>query len=242
MQFISISYYTIIKTYYFLFTRRWVALMNQHLINSIMEAFQEIIPQDISIAISDCEQYFYYRPSNEIDLKIHPGDAIQAGTTTYQTLQTKQKTMSSIDKHVIGTTYFGISYPIYEDDQLSGCITFILPKKPNKFTVPFLIVHTIDRWLPIEFNDIMVLEADNRKTTVISKNLVGIHKFSLSELELHLPSDIFIRCHRSYIVNIHYIAEIRPDAHSTFLLIMKDGAKIPVSQSYASQFRKTLHF
>ncbi|MBO1915005.1 LytTR family transcriptional regulator DNA-binding domain-containing protein, partial [Microvirga sp. 3-52] len=38
------------------------------------------------------------------------------------------------------------------------------------------------------------------------------------------------------------IKEIFPDTHSTFVLAMDDETKIPVSQSYASYFRKLLGF
>ena len=53
---------------------------------------------------------------------------------------------------------------------------------------------------------------------------------------------MFIRCHRSFIVNVHHIKEIFPDTHSTFVLAMANGEKISVSQSYASYFRKLLGF
>ncbi|MEI2435280.1 LytTR family DNA-binding domain-containing protein, partial [Priestia megaterium] len=43
-------------------------------------------------------------------------------------------------------------------------------------------------------------------------------------------------------VNVTQIQEIYPDTHSTFLLVMNNGEKIPVSQSYASYFRKLLGF
>jgi len=53
---------------------------------------------------------------------------------------------------------------------------------------------------------------------------------------------LFIRCHRSFIVNVHHIKEIYPDTHSTFVLAMNNEAKISVSQSYSSYFRKLLGF
>ena len=70
----------------------------------------------------------------------------------------------------------------------------------------------------------------------------GFHRLNLSDLELFLSNESFIRCHRSYIVNIDFIDEIQPDSHSTFLLIMRDGTRIPVSQRYASYFRRSLGF
>ncbi|MCM3239771.1 LytTR family transcriptional regulator DNA-binding domain-containing protein [Heyndrickxia oleronia] len=216
--------------------------MDQHTISSIMEVIQDLVPKDTSIAITNDKQYIYYQPSKQIDLKIKPGDRIREGTATYQALTVQKKISDYIDKNVLGISYFGISFPIIDEGHLKGCITAILPKKPATFSTNFLTVKTNDRWLPVPFSKIMYLEAQSRKTNVHSDTLIGAHKYNLTELEFYLPDDIFIRCHRSYIININFIAEIHPDSHSTFLLIMKDGSKIPVSQTYASQFRKILCF
>ena len=40
----------------------------------------------------------------------------------------------------------------------------------------------------------------------------GYHRLNLSDLELFLAPDSFIRCHRSYIVNIDFIDEIQPES------------------------------
>lgn len=88
----------------------------------------------------------------------------------------------------------------------------------------------------------MYLEAKDKKTYVNSEELTGTHKYSLQEFEYLLPKDSFIRCHRSFIVNVNHIKAIYPDTHSTFVLSMDNGERVPVSQSYASYFRKLLGF
>lgn len=92
------------------------------------------------------------------------------------------------------------------------------------------------------FEDILYIEAKNRKTYVIGKNTSGTHRNSLNEFDFFLPRDRFIRCHRSFVINIHHIEAIYPNTHSTFELKMKNGAKIPVSQTHSSYFRKLLGF
>lgn len=216
--------------------------MDHHTVSSIMEVIQDLVPKDTSIAVTNDKQYIYYQPSKQIDLKIKPGDQIREGTATFKALTVQQKVSDYIDKNVLGISYFGISFPIIEDDCLRGCVTAILPKKPLAFPTSFLTVKSNDRWLPLPFKQIMYLEAQSRKTNVHTASFIGTHKFNLTELEFYLPKDLFIRCHRSYIININFIEEIHPDSHSTFLLIMKDGTKVPVSQTYASQFRKILCF
>ncbi|MGE8204894.1 LytTR family DNA-binding domain-containing protein [Heyndrickxia sp. NPDC080065] len=216
--------------------------MDQRTVSSIMEVIQDIVPKDTSIAVTNNKKYIYYQPSKQIDLKIKPGDQIKEGTATYKALTIQRKIADYIDKNVLGTSYFGMSVPILNEGNVSGCVTAILPRKPLAFPTSFLTVKSNDRWLPVPFKEIMYLEAQSRKTNVHTESLIGTHKFNLTELEFYLPNDLFLRCHRSYIININFIAEIHPDSHSTFLLIMKDGTKIPVSQTYASQFRRILCF
>ncbi|WP_085507729.1 LytTR family DNA-binding domain-containing protein [Thalassobacillus devorans] len=216
--------------------------MDYFSISSMVESFKELFPKEASIAVSDAQQFIYYKPSKHIDLKIKPGDKINENTVTFKALSVRKKTSDYINGKVFGTPYFGTSVPIIDSGNPKGCVTAILPSKQLKFLSKFLTLHMEDRWMPVPYEEIMFLEAHNRKTWVQSERGTGTHKFTLSEVEFHLPEDIFLRCHRSYIINVNYIAEIQPDSHSTFLLIMKDGTKIPVSQTYASQFRRILSF
>ena len=127
---------------------------------------------------------------------------------------------------------------LVDGKKVRACI-FTLSKLDGKSVVT---VKSADGWKPIPFHDVKYLEAKNRKTHVIANDHHGTHKNTLQEFEYILPRDSFIRCHRSFIVNVHHIEEIFPDTHSTLLLAMNDGSKIPVSQSYSSYFRKLLGF
>lgn len=216
--------------------------MDSRLIPSMFQTFTEIMPKETSIAVADKESFVYYQPSDVIDLQIKPGDKIKRGSATYQALSLKRKVFSLIDESVFGVSYYGLSVPIFEKGHPNAVITAIFPAN-SKLALPhFLTIKNGDRWFPVPMDDIIYLEAENRKAKVVTNRLKGYHKYSLSDLESFLPTDQFIRCHRSFIVNINQIAEIQPDFHSTFLLIMKNGDRVPVSQSHASSFRKQLFY
>lgn len=210
-------------------------------IDSIIQVIGEIVPPDTSIAVANSKKFIYYHPSKQVNLNIRPGDQIHEDTVTFKALAHQRKTSQHIDEHLFGTPYYGISIPIVQNGQPQGCITSILPREAFQFSTPFLTIRTNDRWIPTSFEDIIFIEAQNRKTKVQSINHFGSHKMNLSQLELFLP-DHFFRSHRSYMINLNHIVEIHPDSHSTFMLIMKDGFKVPVSQTYASEFRRLLHF
>ncbi|MBI5219455.1 MAG: response regulator transcription factor [Bacteroidia bacterium] len=59
----------------------------------------------------------------------------------------------------------------------------------------------------------------NKEKITVSKNLTQIEEL--------LPEDIFIRCHKSYLVNINFIKEYSYEDGGT--IVMMDAVKIPVS-------------
>ena len=209
-------------------------------LSSLLDVMGELFSDEISIAVSNTEEYIYYRRSKRIDLKISPGDPIKEGTIAYKAIKTEQKVSEFIDRSVFGVPYHGMAVPYYENGKIAGCVMAIHPAFTEGKSV--VTVRTEDGWKPIPFQDVKYLEARDRKTHVISDKQIGTHKNTLQEFEYILPRDMFVRCHRSYIVNVHYIDEIYPDSHSTLLLSMTGGDKIPVSQSYSSYFRKLLGF
>ncbi len=211
-------------------------------VTSLIESFEEIFPQETSYAVADPHHFIYYKPSKLIDLKIKPGDKLHEHTVSYRALTGQKKTSKNVSSQVFGVPYFGTSVPIIRDGSPAGCVTAILPAKRRQLFSDILTIRAGDSWKPVVLQDVIYVEAHNRKTWVQSVKGLGTNKHTLSELEYLLPRDAFIRCHRSYIVNVTFIEEIQPDSHSTFLLILKDGSKVPVGQTYAKYFRHTLGF
>lgn len=216
--------------------------MNLENISTLMNSFYQLFPGEKSIAIADLTKFIYYKPSRLIDLNIRCNDPIKEESVTYKALQSKQTVACQVDRSVYKLPYYGISVPLMEGGQLKGAMTAVFPQEPQLLLTPFLTVKTDDRWLPIHLKQVIYLEAQNRKTHVLSLIGKGTHRNNLSELEAVLPKEMFIRCHRSYIINVLQIKEIHPDSHSTFNLVMKDNSRVPVSQSYAKDFRKQFGF
>ena len=207
---------------------------------TLLDIVSELFSDETSIAVSNTETYIYYRSSKRIDLKIKPGDSVKEGTITYKALTELKKVSSFINRDVFGTPYYGMAVPVFNEGKLEGCVTAIFPTLASGTSVVTIRVH--EGWVPVPFTDILYIEARHKKTHVFTSNVSGIHKDTLNEFEFILPKEDFIRCHRSFIVNVKHIKDIYPDTHSTFLLKMRNGDQVPVSQTYSSYFRKLLGF
>lgn len=219
-----------------------VKIVDQQTVQTILRNYFRLFPNADSIAISDTSKYIYYEPSVHLDLHIKPGDQVPKNSTTYEAIQKQRRVKEVMEHEEEDVLYRSISEPIITKGEVIGAMTAIYPLHISLSHLPYLTIRTQDRWVPIHLKDIVFLEASNRKTHISSRKYKGTHRDNLSELEAKLPAENFIRCHRSYIINLHQINEIHPDSHSTFILRMTDGSRIPVSQSYSKRFRKLLGF
>lgn len=208
--------------------------------NILLDTLGELLSDETSIAVSNTNEFIYYRASKRIDLKIKPGDPIHEGTLTHKALMTKQKVSEFIDRDIFGVPYYGMAVPYQEKGIIKGCVSAVFPTLTNALSI--VTVKLNDSWVPIPYSDVIYIEARERKTFVIGKHNYGTHRYTLNEFDYFLPKESFIRCHRSFIININHLKEIYPDTHSTFMLKMVDGTLIPVSQSHSSYLRKLLWF
>lgn len=88
--------------------------------------------------------------------------------------------------------------------------------------------------LTFKLPDLLFIEADDNYSTVFWKNGHGIEKkllrINLKNIESQLNNTYAIRCHRSYIVNVHAIANITGNTNGYKLQIRDSDFSIPVSR------------
>ena len=89
-------------------------------------------------------------------------------------------------------------------------------------------VGTRDIIIPLETID--YIEADDVYAAVIARGKRHLVRTALDTLERSFDPSIFVRIHRSYIVRIDRVAEIRRDRKSGPELVLDSGASIPVSR------------
>lgn len=89
-----------------------------------------------------------------------------------------------------------------------------------------IVLRMQDCYQIIDFPELMYCEADGGYTKFFLKdNRSFMVSKPLKEFTNHLPEDIFIRVHQSYLVNVAFIDRYDKSRY----LYLKNGAKIPVS-------------
>ena len=66
-----------------------------------------------------------------------------------------------------------------------------------------------------------------------------LHSVSLNELEELLPA-IFLRVHRSHLINVMFVESLTRDSSGTGSLILKDDVSVPVSRRIMPKVREAL--
>jgi two-component system, LytTR family, response regulator len=94
----------------------------------------------------------------------------------------------------------------------------------------------------ISTNDINFLEAQDDYVMVYTDEGKFLKQQTMKYFEQHLDNQQFVRVHRSYIANIACIERIEPYEKSNFILILKDGNKVPVSRGGMQVLRESLDF
>lgn len=94
----------------------------------------------------------------------------------------------------------------------------------------------------ISTGDINFLEAQDDYVMIYTKEGKYLKQQTMKYFENHLDPQQFVRVHRSYIANITSIERIEPYEKSNFILILKDGNKVPVSRNGMQVLKENLDF
>lgn len=103
-----------------------------------------------------------------------------------------------------------------------------------------LVLKSTGRINFIEIKNIDWIEAEGSYISLKVGGKSHLLRGTLKSLEEILNPDIFLRIHRSTIVNVNQIKELQPHFHGEFVVILKDGKRLKLSRNYREQAEKLL--
>jgi two-component system, LytTR family, response regulator len=81
-------------------------------------------------------------------------------------------------------------------------------------------------------HDIEFIQAVAKSVKIYAAGRCHSHRQSLGELEASLDAKMFVRVHRSTIVNVEHISEMHSLFHGDYELILKRGTRLTLSRRY----------
>jgi two-component system response regulator LytT len=92
----------------------------------------------------------------------------------------------------------------------------------------------------VELADVLWIRADGDYSQVrLRDGRSELHDKSLAALATVLPAD-FVRCHRSYLVNLRQIRTLHAASGSRYWLVLSDGSELPVGRAHVAALREAL--
>jgi two-component system LytT family response regulator len=79
------------------------------------------------------------------------------------------------------------------------------------------------------------LESDRNNVVLHTRRGAFTLRATLESLEQKLDPEQFARVHRSHVVNIDAIAEIRPWFHGDYKIVLDDGTELMWSRRFAAK-------
>jgi len=101
-----------------------------------------------------------------------------------------------------------------------------------------IFVQKSEKLFNLPIDEIIYLEASGDYTIISTKNDQFVSSSGIGKLEEMMDPGIFIRVHRSTIVNVNYLKEIERHFNGGMVVKMQSGKSFPVSRTYAKQIRK----
>ncbi len=120
---------------------------------------------------------------------------------------------------------------VSHQEELTRLVQEQRPVHPNRLAVK---VGATTRIVPVAAID--WIEAAGNYVTLFAANEQYLVRTSMNEMESKLAPKTFARIHRSIIVNVSRIVELRPAAHrGDATVVLQSGRELPLSRSFRSR-------
>ena len=128
------------------------------------------------------------------------------------------------------------------DERLKGLLAHVEGPETDRYP-DAIAIKTGAHYVVTRVADIDWIEADGNYARVHIQKRPRLLTKSLATLEKDvLDPDVFVRVHRSSIVNAQKIATVEPDVHGDLTLVLRDGTQVQCSRRYRKQLEGKLYF
>ncbi len=101
-----------------------------------------------------------------------------------------------------------------------------------------LFIRKKQKIIKVPFNDIFYLESDGKYSRIYTEFELFMIRLPMAAIHAQLPDQKFLKCHKSYIVNISKIKTV--DLDENYLIL--EERKVPFSRREKSAILKKLHY
>lgn len=109
-------------------------------------------------------------------------------------------------------------------------------------TIDRIAVKTGTKIKIIYIEDVEYLESQDDYVMIYTRDGKYLKQKTMKFFETHLPTQSFVRIHRSYMVRIDFVEQIELYEKEGYIIKLKNGKTVPVSKSGYNRLRTILNF
>jgi two-component system LytT family response regulator len=103
-----------------------------------------------------------------------------------------------------------------------------------------VLIRDGERIVPVRLEDVLRISAEEKYVRLRLAKKTYLYRTPLSALVERLDPRRFVRVHRSEVLNVDYVAELQPWSHGDYMIVLKDGTRIPLSRTYRERVLRAL--
>jgi two-component system, LytTR family, response regulator len=115
-----------------------------------------------------------------------------------------------------------------------------LLEKENKRWLQYLVIRSTGRSILLRTSTIDWIEAKGNYVSLHRGKESSLARKSLSALEKELDPKVFVRVHRSAIVNIDRIREFQRMFNGEYRILLNGGTRLPLGPSYRPKLQELI--
>ena len=155
-----------------------------------------------------------------IDYLLKPFDDERFARSLEQAkLQVEQREVNKLSRKL---------FALINDNVISPTRT--VPVSQNGYLTRFM-VRSANRIILVKVDDVDYIAADDYYVKISSGTRSHLLRESLNDLESQLDPAMFVRVHRSTIVNVDRIKELQPHFNGDYIVVLNDGKEFKLSRS-----------
>jgi two-component system LytT family response regulator len=117
----------------------------------------------------------------------------------------------------------------------------IAPKGSNgKDYTTRIVFKSKGRIIFMPVSEILWIGAEENYVRICTQSETHLLRETMAHLEEKLDPAVFLRVHRSSIVNLQYVKEVRPEIDGEYGVLLHNGQRISMSRSYRSRIKSWL--
>jgi two-component system LytT family response regulator len=112
--------------------------------------------------------------------------------------------------------------------------------KPEKPYIHRLMIKILNKIVVVPMDDVLWIESARELVHIHTNDKKYVHRETMTVLENELDPKIFVRIHRSIIVNISKVKMLHPMSHGDFIIQLEGDIKLRLSRMYRAHFQEVL--